>query len=38
MYHFNEIAILNISVLPTQLMTADTFYHLKMLLVPSYGN
>ena len=29
----NEIATLNDSVLPTQLITADKFYYLEMFLV-----
>ena len=34
----NEIATLNVSVLPTQLMTADNFCWLKMFLVEAYKN
>ena len=36
MYHFNEIAALNISVLPTKLVIKDNFYQLKIFLVQGY--
>ena len=34
----NEIATLNVSVLPTQLMIADNFCWLKTFLVEAYKN